>query len=170
LGWLSHNDAIADCDALITIQKNLLVGVLTADCVPILLFDNKKKVAAAVHAGWKGTQKQIVYKTVLKMKEVFDCNDITAVIAPSIGTCCYEVSSELAEHFSIYTQAIKHTNEKYWLDLPLINKLQLENAGVKSENIEMSNICTSCHNEHFFSHRKEQGCSGRFLNLIGIKE
>ncbi|MGW8169742.1 MAG: peptidoglycan editing factor PgeF [Sulfurovaceae bacterium] len=170
LGWLSHNDAVADCDALITTQKNLLVGVLTADCVPILLFDNIKKVAAAVHAGWKGTQKQIVYKTVLKMKEVFDCNDITAVVGPSIGTCCYEVSSELAEYFSIYTQAIKYTNGKYWLDLPLINKLQLESAWVKNENIEMSNICTSCHNEHFFSHRKEQGCTGRFLNVIGIKE
>ncbi|MDD5405815.1 MAG: peptidoglycan editing factor PgeF [Sulfurovaceae bacterium] len=169
MGWSSQDDAIADCDALITAQKDILVGMLTADCVPILLFDDVKGVAAAVHAGWKGTHKKIAYKTVMKMKEVFECNDIYAVIAPSIGACCYEVGSELIENFNDYPQAIKHINGKYYLDLPLINKLQLESAGVRFENIEMSNICTSCNNEHFFSYRKEQGCSGRFLSVIGIK-
>ena len=167
-GWLSQDDAIASCDALITAQKNLLVGVLTADCVPILLLDSVKGVVGAVHAGWKGTKEQIVYKTIIKMKEVFGCNDIIAVIAPSIGACCYEVGSELAEHFGAYPQAVKHINGKYLLDLPLINKMQLESAGVESKNIEMSSICTSCNTENFFSYRKEQGCSGRFLSFIGI--
>lgn len=169
-GWLSEDDAIASCDALITEQKNLLIGVLTADCVPILLLDNIKGVVSAVHAGWKGTKEQIVYKSAMKMKEVFGCNDIIAVIGPSIGACCYEVSSELVEHFSDYPQAIKQTNSKYWLDLPLINRLQLESAGVDNKNIEMSDTCTSCNNEHFFSYRKEHGCNGRFLSVIGIKE
>ncbi len=168
-GWLSHDDAIADCDALITAQKNLLIGVLTADCVPILLLDKNKGVVAAVHAGWKGTHKQIAYKTVTRMKEVFGCCEISAVIAPSIGACCYEVGSELAEYFSDYPEAIECINGKCLLDLPLINKLQLQNAGVNNANIEMSGICTSCENDNFFSYRKENGCSGRFLSVIGIR-
>ena len=100
-GWESLSDAIEDCDALITDIKGVILSILTADCVPVLLYDQEKDVVAAVHAGWKGTKAQIVSKTVQKMKEIYhsDPKDIIAGIAPSIGRCCYEVGKDVAQYF-----------------------------------------------------------------------
>jgi hypothetical protein len=170
-GWESLSDAIEDCDALITDVKGIVLNVLTADCVPILLYDTQKEVVAAVHAGWKGTKAQITYKTVQKMTQMYgsDPKDIIAGIAPSIGRCCYEVGKEVAEHFFDSPEGLTPKGEKYMLDLPFINKQQLLAAGLKEENIEMSHTCTACNVERFFSYRKEKGCSGRFMSMIGMK-
>jgi len=169
-GWEDPEDAVADCDALITDRKGVVLTVLTADCVPVLLYDKKKKIVAAVHAGWKGTKEKIVVKTVKKMIDVFksEPSDIIAGIAPSIGQCCYEVGEDVAKYFFDMPKAFHQNKEKYMLDLPYINQQQLLEAGVKEEHIEMSGICTACESERFFSYRKEQGCSGRFMSLIGL--
>jgi len=169
-GWESMESAINDCDALITNQKNLMLTILTADCVPVLLFCPKKNVISAIHAGWKGTEQQITLKALHKMIEAFEvkAEDIIASIAPSILGCCYEVSKEVALKFEAYPNAYKIKNETYWLNLPLINQLQLESIGVKTENIEQSGICTACHSDKYFSYRKECGCSGRFMSMIGL--
>jgi len=171
IGWNSVEDAIESCDALITSQTNIMLTILTADCVPILLFDPKQKVVAAIHAGWKGTEQQIASKTVEKMKKEFNSNpkDIIAGVAPSIGRCCYEVEWNVAKHFEAIEDAYENKGEKQMLDLPHINKLQLLNAGLTKEHIEMSNICTACDVENYFSYRKEGGCSGRFMSMIGLK-
>ena len=170
-GWESLSDAIEDCDALITDVKGVVLTILTADCVPILLYDRQKEVVAAVHAGWKGTKAQIVSKTVQKMSEMYGCDpkDIIAGIAPSIGRCCYEVGEDVVAHFSHIPEGFTPVGHKYMLDLPFINKQQLLNAGIQEENIEMSHVCTACNVDRFFSYRKEQGCSGRFMSMIGIK-
>lgn len=170
-GWENSDDAIADCDALITNQKGVILTIQTADCVPILLFDPQKEVIAAIHAGWKGTSQKIAYKTVQKMQEVFGCDpkDIIAAIAPSIGRCCYEVGQEVASHFFDYPRTFDQKGDKFMLDLPLANQIHLLNAGLVQENIHMSGICTACEVETFFSYRKEQGCSGRFMSMIGLK-
>jgi YfiH family protein len=170
-GWQSSKDAIEDCDALVTNLKNVVLSILTADCVPILLYDTKKDVIAAVHAGWKGTQGKIVEKTIAKMQDEFDCNvkDIVAGVAPSIGKCCYEVGIDVAEHFFDTPKGFKQIGEKYMLDLPYINKKQLLDASLSLENIEMSEVCTACEVDSYFSYRKEQGCSGRFMSMIGLK-
>jgi len=170
-GWENLSDAIENCDALITDVKGVVLCILTADCVPILLYDRQKEVVAAVHAGWKGTKAHIASKTVQKMIEHYGCNpeEIMAGIAPSIGRCCYEVGEEVAEHFFDTPEGFTKKGEKYMLDLPLINKQQLLASGLKEENIEMSHICTACDTERFFSYRKEQGCTGRFMSMIGIK-
>ena len=170
LGWIKHHDALKDCDALITNQKNILIGVLTADCVPVLLYDKHREVVGAVHAGWKGSYGKILSKTVKKMSDVFDSDpkDIYAVIAPSIGVCCYEVGSEVANNFQDNTKK-QLKNDKYMLDLKIENHDQLIGAGLSDENIEISDWCTSCDNDRLFSYRKEQGCSGRFLSFIGMK-
>ena len=169
-GWKSKDDAVEDCDALITQEKKVILTILTADCVPILLYDPKKEVVAAVHAGWKGTQTEIVAKTVLKMQELFDsqAEDIVAAVAPSIGSCCYEVGEDVAKHFFDTPDAFTKKGDKYMLDLPYINKYQLLNVGLTESNIEMSGVCTACEVEHYFSYRKEQGCSGRFMSMIGM--
>jgi YfiH family protein len=171
IGWDSLNDAIENCDALITNRPKIMLTILTADCVPILLFDPIDNVVAAVHAGWKGTQGEILFKTVENMKQHFNCKpeNILTGIGPSIGKCCYEVDWNVAEYFSNIKNSYLAKGEKYMLDLPFINKQQLLKAGLKEENIEMSNVCTSCENGTYFSYRKEGGCSGRFISIIGLK-
>jgi len=171
--WLTQreNHAIEDCDALITNQKNIMLTIMTADCVPILLFDRKQNIVAVVHAGWKGTQQEIALKTIEKMREIFNSNpkDIMAGVAPSIGRCCYEVDWNVAKNFKEIKNAYDEKGEKKMLDLPYINRQQLLQAGLKEENIEMSNVCTACEVKNYFSYRKEQGCSGRFMSIIGLQ-
>ena len=171
LGWESLDNAIENCDALISNQTKIMLTILTADCVPILLFDPINKVIGAVHAGWKGTQQEILFKTVKKMEEVFQSNprNIVAGIAPSIGKCCYEVDWNVAQHFHAINDAYEEKEgNKYMLDLPHINKIQLLKAGLNEENIEHSKVCTACEVNKYFSYRKEQGCSGRFMSMIGL--
>lgn len=169
-GWESQENAIKDCDALITNCSHVMLTILTADCVPILLYDPEQKVIAAVHAGWKGTKAQIVRKTVKKMSQVFHSNpaDIYVGIGPAIGKCCYEVGKDVAKYFFDYKDSYTKHTDKYMLDLANINKKQLLSVGVQKKNIEMSNICTACDFERFFSYRKEDGCSGRFMSMIGL--
>ena len=169
-GWEALEDAVSESDALITDLPNVMLVILTADCVPILLYDKKRKVVAAVHAGWKGTDREIVFKTVQKMIEVYgsDPVDILAGIAPSIGKCCYEVGENVAKYFSDIPGVLSQKSEKYMLDLPAVNHYQLLKAGLQESNIELSGVCTACEVDSFFSYRKEQGCSGRFMSLIGV--
>ncbi len=170
IGWQKVEDAIENCDALITNIPNVMLTILTADCVPILLLDPKQKIVSAIHAGWKGTKEEIAFKTVKKMQEEFNSNpsDIIAGVAPSIGKCCYEVDWNVAQHFKDIESAYDKVGDKYMLDLPYINKTQLLKAGLKEENIELSNVCTACDVEYYFSYRKENGCSGRFMSMIGL--
>ncbi len=169
-GWRELSTAIEDCDALITDQKGIMLTILTADCVPILLFDPKREIVSAVHAGWNGTYKKILYKTVKKMIDEFDCNpkNIIAGIAPSISRCCYEVGEDVARYFFDDELAFDIVGDKYMLDLPYINQQQLLQAGLNPKSIELSNICTACEVENYFSYRKENGCSGRFMSMIGL--
>jgi len=170
-GWESQSSVVKDCDALITDKKGVMLTILTADCVPVLLFDPIQKVVGAVHAGWRGTAEDIVFKTVLKMQESFGSNpkDIIVGVAPSIGACCYEVGEDVAKHFFDHRDSFTQKGDKFMLDLPYLNKIQLLKAGLIEENIEMSGICTTCEVDDYFSYRKEQGCSGRFMSMIGLK-
>jgi YfiH family protein len=170
-GWDDLDSAIGECDALVSNLEGVALTILTADCVPILLYDPIKRVVAAIHAGWKGTQKEIVVKTINVMRERFACNpyDILAGVAPAIGGCCYEVGGDVASHFFGYDNAIEQQGEKYMLDLPEINRIQMITSGIKKSHIQMSNICTACEADSYFSYRKEQRCSGRFMSVIGMK-
>jgi len=169
-GWEQMEDAIEDCDALLTQQKGVMLTILTADCVPILLVDPQKEVIGAVHAGWRGTDQKILYQTVERMRDQFGSHprDIIAGIAPAIGRCCYEVDQKVASHFGDYLDVMDSMGEKFMLDLPTINEQQLLQAGLLPQNIEKSNICTACDVQDYFSYRQEQGCSGRFMSMIGL--
>ncbi|WP_419766844.1 peptidoglycan editing factor PgeF [Arcobacter sp.] len=155
---------IDNCDALITKEKNLPIMVMVADCIPIFLSDENKKIIAVVHAGRNSTFLNIVQKTAIKMIEELGCKakDIFVYLGPSIQKCCYEVSEELE------TIAIKSFGKEFcqnrYLDLQGINIKQLNDIGIF--NIEVSNICTKCSGEDFFSYRKDKNC-GRF-SIIGI--
>lgn len=167
-GWEKPNDAIENCDALITNLPHLVLTILTADCVPILLYDTQKDIIAIIHAGWKGTEAKITKKTIAKMQEVFESNpkDILASIAPAIGKCCYEVGFDVGKYFIDKPKSYTKKDNKYMLDLPYLNQEQLLDSGIDKEHIEMSDICTSCEVQRFFSYRKEKGCTGRFMSLI----
>jgi YfiH family protein len=170
-GWQDSSSALSDTDALITKQRGVLLGILSADCVPVILYDKTNQAIANIHAGWRGSACAIVSKTIVKMQIEFGSNpaDMIAIVAPSIGKCCYEVDESVAKHFSHIDGVCEKVGDKYMLDLPQVNRHQLIQAGVKTSNIQMSGVCTSCENEKFFSYRKECGCSGRFLTLIGLK-
>ena len=93
-----------------------------------------------------------------------------AAVAPSIGRCCYEVGEDVAKHFFDTPEGFTQKGDKFMLDLPYINKYQLLlMSDLKESNIEMSGVCTACEVEEYFSYRKEQGCSGRFMSMIGMK-
>ena len=172
LGWREAKSAVDNCDALITNISSTLLGVLSADCVPILIYDSKNHVVSAVHAGWKGTKNKIVIKTLFEMKKRYNSNasDMIIGIAPCIHKCCYEVGEEVAKNFSDMPKSFKKKeNGKYMLDLAYINKQQLLSVGVLGQNIEVSNVCTACQVDSYFSYRKENGCNGRFMSLIGLK-
>lgn len=167
---------IIDGDAIITNEKNVPLLILTADCVPVVLVDTKNKAVGLAHAGWRGTYSKICKKTLEAMKANYNTNsqDVIAIIGPSIGSCCYEVSYDLVDKFNklftntdekIYT--IK--NNKYYLDLWKINTYTLEEFGVSKSNIINMNICTSCNCDKFFSYRKHNQTPKRIGTFIEIK-
>lgn len=168
-GAADDTSSIQGADALITNIPNIVLMVRTADCVPLLIFDPIKRAIGTIHAGWKGTAKEIAKKTVLTLKRTYNCNvrDLIVGIGPSIGICCFEVQKEILSQFkgTIDKSAIRIQDSKTYLDLPMINKLQLVEAGILAKHIEMSNLCTSCRNDIFFSARKEK-ITGRFATCI----
>jgi polyphenol oxidase len=203
-----HSDVVCDfsaapdepCngDAAITNSPNLLLGVQTADCVPILLVDSQNRAVAAVHAGWRGTLHRIVEKTIGRMTMQYGTRpaDLLAAIGPAIGGCCYEVGTEVAAAFqSQFAQAPEwfdelrtgdEPNPLQWLnqfppghqpppknvhlDLRKANSAQLQAAGVRDQNIFVSDLCTACRPDLLFSYRKQGAESGRMMAAIGIVE
>lgn len=159
---------INDCDALVTNEKNLPLMVMVADCIPILMYDEKQKVIAAIHAGRNSTFLKIAQKTALIMMEKFNCKaeNLKVNLGPSIQKCCYEVSNEL-EDIVKNSFGDKFTNNRL-IDLQGINNKQLIQIGLKEENINISKICTKCSNEDYFSFRLNKHC-GRFAGIITIE-
>jgi YfiH family protein len=184
-------------DASISNTPNLLLSVQTADCVPILLLDPKKRAIAAVHAGWRGTLQRIVEKTIGRLKMEFKTNpsDLIAAIGPAIGGCCYEVGTEVAAAFlSQFANAPEwfdelrtgdEPNPLQWLnqfppghqpppknvrlDLRKANRAQLLAAGLSPQNIFVSDLCAACRPDLLFSYRQQGSESGRMMAVIGIR-
>lgn len=162
-----------DTDALISNIPNSLLLMNFADCVPIILYSEEDNTGAIIHAGWRGTEKEITSKTIKKMTKELNINpkNITALIGPSIGKCCFETNKE------VFDKLIRNKNEnkfyeqrgqKYYIDLKLINNTQLINSGVV--NIDICDYCTCCMSDIFFSYRKENGITARHSAILKIKE
>jgi len=172
--------ALCEGDGLITATPGLLLGVQTADCVPVLVVDTARRIVAAFHAGWRGTVARIVEHGVTRMQREFgSCPEsLMAAVGPSIGACCYTVGAEVHSAF--------HTNfhyaddlfqpaqgtAQYTLDLWEANRQQLVAAGVAAERITVLGECTGCAGlpeaRRYFSHRLENGFTGRMLSVVGI--
>lgn len=184
-------------DAAATSRAGLLLAVQTADCVPILLVDPKERAVAAVHAGWRGTLGRIAEKTVGRMQLEFGSRpqNLLAALGPSIGPCCYEVEAEFVTRFTAQfadgaeyfdePRSGEEPNPLQWLnmappghqpppknvhlDLRKANRSQLLAAGVRTQNIFVSDLCTACRRDLLFSYRKEGSQSGRLMSVIGIR-
>lgn len=169
---------IKSSDAMITDQKNICLLIFVADCVPVLLYDRRKKIIALVHAGWKGTVSLITQKTIQRMQSHWSCSseDIFCAIGPSIGPCCYQVGSEVIKKFrAVFPKEqniinLVSSDGKGYLDLWETNRWQLLYSQVPEKNIEVARLCTFCHSEIFFSSRKDNGYTGRFAAGIMLRK
>lgn len=161
-------------DAVVTCQKGVCLCVSTADCIPVLLYDERNGCIAAVHAGWRGTVGRIVEKTLDKMAYWYGTRpeDVHAVIGPGISLLSFEVGNEVFDAFSragFDMDIISRKYDKWHIDLWEANRLQLVASGVKASNIEISGICTYISHEDFFSARRLGINSGRILSGIMLK-
>lgn len=168
---------LEDTDALITNVPGICIAVLSADCVPVLLYDRQEKVVAAIHAGWRGTVARIVQATIKEMKSRFACKgeNILAGIGPSICQEVYEVGKEVIDEvekaFGREADLIKAgVPGKGYPNLWAANKLQLLEEGIPEKNIEVAGICTFSNVNKFFSARKEPEGTGRFAAGILLNQ
>lgn len=157
-------------DACITTLKNVPLLCYSADCVPILIYADDIGAIGAIHAGWRGSESAIAYKTVQKIISLgANAKNIYAAIGPCIGQCCYEVDGDVALRFD-EKYYIKKPLSKYMLDLGRVNYDLIKECGVNEENISLSGICTKCNNDLFFSHRGQNGKSGTLGGIICMRD
>ena len=156
-------------DALITGKKNLGLAVSVADCTPIFLYDFKNKVIAAVHSGWRGTERKILDKTFSKLQNDYNSKpeNVVAYIGPSISQANYEVGKEVAGKFD--DSYLKPIGDKYLLDVSGISYQMLLDFGIPKNQIQKSELCTYEFKDLLHSYRRDGNLSGRSLGVIAIK-
>ena len=162
-------------DALMTNEAGVCIGVSTADCIPVLLYDPIQRASCAIHAGWRGTVQRIVEKAVTRMTEVFgsDPQNLIAQIGPGIHLESFEVGDEVYQTFEkegFPMELISKKYEKWHIDLPECNRLQLVAAGIPETHIAVSPVCTFQQSDTFFSARKLSINSGRIFTGILLQE
>ena len=159
---------LGEGDALLENTPGSVVAVKTADCIPILLVDERLRAVAAVHAGWRGAAARIVARAVEAMGERFGTRpaDLHAAIGPGIGPCCYEVGPEVAAQFPGQPGAGKPGGR---LDLVDETARQLAGGGVTPARIHASYLCTRCRSDEFHSFRRDREDAGRMHSFVGIR-
>lgn len=161
-------------DFLITNLPDIGLGVASADCLPIIFYDTANHCSAIAHAGWLGSVQHVAAKTLETMQQQFatDLNYLKIFFGPSAKVCCYKVTSEFLDNFKHFVYAEKvfqHRSDGIYFDLPLFNKLQLEEIGVKKASFHLNyNICTIC-NSAYCSHRRDGTASLRQMTIVALK-
>lgn len=162
-------------DALVTDQPGTMVAVRTADCVPVLVHDVRRRVVAAIHAGWRGAVAGIVPKTMELMRTRFgaDVEQLRVSIGPSAGVCCYEVDEpvldQVRQRFAWWEAVLRdHREGKARLDLKALIRRQVQDCGIAPDRVSSVNLCTICHDDLFFSYRREGKVIGTMVSAIGL--
>ncbi len=174
-GAYDADSAVPGLDGMLVQEPGLVLGMGFADCVPIFLTDQAGSFGGLLHAGWRGTVRG-VQKSAVHMLSLAGIEPETLLvgIGPSIGPCCYEVDGGVAAEFhdAMGWQApLKNSRADHdMLDLWEANRIILENQGVRPENISIAGLCTSCHPDQFFSHRRDHGRTGRMGGYICMKK
>lgn len=171
----ARKEQLEGVDALVSDCKGICLCISTADCIPVLCYDTRKQVIAAIHAGWRGTVERIVEKTLQVMTKEYgtDAADVKTIIGPGISLESFEVGDEVYSAFEsagLNMNCIAKKFDKWHIDLWKANKLQLIESGVANENIELAGICTYKNYKDFFSARRLGIKSGRILSGIMLKE
>lgn len=167
--------AVPEADGMMTREPGLLLGIQTADCIPVLVVDPVLRAVAGFHAGWRGTVERIVELGVGRMQRGFgsDPRTLLAAIGPGIGICCYTVGAEVVDRFGAQFayagEIFTRDGDVVRLNLIEANRRQLLDAGLKPESISIVGGCTSCHPELYFSHRASGGHAGRMMAVVGIR-
>ncbi|MCD1261627.1 peptidoglycan editing factor PgeF [Paenibacillus athensensis] len=182
-GRATREDAVQGTDAFVTAERGLVLCTQFADCVPLFIHDPVRQVVGLAHAGWKGSVLNIAQATVSAMARAFGSRpqELRAAVGPSIGVCCYEVDATVADRVREALAAAgaapqaeaavlqPRPNGKFMLNLQEFNRNLLEQAGILSPCIEVTQLCTSCRTDLFFSHRKEGGSTGRMIAWIALE-
>ena len=157
-------------DGLITQQKNLFLTITIADCLPVLLYDSRREIIGAVHAGWRGTVAQIAGKCLEMMSSMLgsQAKDCHAWLGTCIDECSFEVDQDVADHFASDFKRWDEEKKKFFIDLQKTNQQQLIGRGIPKDQISSSPYSTVLNNKDYFSYRKEQGQCGRMLTVIGM--
>lgn len=169
-------NSVSECfqiegDAIITQEKNVGIGVITADCLPVILYDAPNQAIAVIHAGWKGLSKKIITNTILKMQNAFgtQSSELKAYLGPSAAVCCYEVQKDFLMHFqdTVFQQnIIERRHGKMYFNARLSGIIELLDNHVLQTNIDSSNhVCTIC-TYGFCSVRKQKEDAGRQPSVV----
>jgi YfiH family protein len=155
---------LGEGDALLEDTPGSVVAVKTADCIPILLVDERHRAVAAVHSGWRGTAAGIAARAAEAMQVRFgtEPGDLHAAIGPGIGKCCYEVGPEVAAQFGL--------EGRTHLDLPEINRGRLADIGIPAQRVYVSHLCTMCRGDEFHSFRRDRDAAGRLFSFVGLRQ
>lgn len=162
-------------DAMVTACPSLLLVIRTADCLPVLIADERRKVIAAVHCGWRGTSVRVIQKAIERMMKRYGCSpsSLLAAMGPCIGRDCYEVGEDVFGSFAaqgllteFFRRHPRH-QDKYLFDLRGANIAEMEVMGMKRENIFQAEVCTHCCG-NLASYRRDGDRAGRMLSFIGI--
>jgi YfiH family protein len=161
-------------DFLMTHVQHIGLGVMTADCLPIVLYDSRNHAAAIVHAGWRGSAQGIVLRALESMQQEYNTalDHLQVFFGPSAKICCYQVGQDLIAKFDDYpyaSHAFQWHGEEVFFDLPGFNKLQLESIGVKKEAFHWGySICTIC-DDKFYSYRRQKEQAGRQMTVVSLQ-
>ena len=168
-GIIRESD-IKEIDGLVTNEPGIPIITFYADCVPLFFYDPVKKVIAMAHSGWRGTVGRIGAKMTAYMEEEYGstARDILCAVGPSICQKCYEVSEEVAA----YGDELLYEKEggKYQLNLHKACEITLLNAGIQREHVDVTDLCTCCNPDFFFSHRASHGKRGNLAGVMMLKE
>ncbi len=161
-------------DFLITDVPHIGLGIMTADCLPIVLYDSRNHAVAIVHAGWRGSAQGVVLRALEFMQHEYgtDLGHLQVFFGPSAKICCYQVGEDLMAQFDNYPYAVntfQWHGEELFFDLPGFNKLQLESVGMKKESFHLGySICTIC-NDKFYSYRRQKEQAGRQMTVVSLQ-
>lgn len=161
-------------DYLITCVPQVGLGVLTADCLPLILYDHFHHVIALVHAGWRGAIDGIALKVLERMQAGFQtkAEHVRIFFGPCAKVCCYQVTEDFLPHLDQYSfnnQVVHRHGKEFYFDLALFNRLLLEDAGVKKDAFQVQyNLCT-IEDQAFFSHRRQAKSAGRQMTVVALK-
>jgi len=162
-----ESDRVDGVDALITSEKNIILGVETADCVPVFAYNTFTNTVGVAHAGWRGIEAGIIESFVNKFSDKSE--NLFISIGPHIQSCCFEVKSDVQAKFAKYPQAIRLDFGKFYVSLSQIIQEKLIALGVREENIQISEECSCCSDKYFSYRRDKMQNPGAMLGIITLK-